>query len=45
MPLYLHLLAGQTKDASGVVIDAQAWLNDQPASTPLTPDADSVIRA
>lgn len=35
VPLYLHLIAGQTKAESGVRIDAQAWLADQPASTPL----------
>jgi NAD(P)-dependent dehydrogenase (short-subunit alcohol dehydrogenase family) len=26
VPLYLHLLAGQSKAESGGVIDAQAWL-------------------
>ena len=26
VPLYLHLLAGQTKAESGVMLDAQAWL-------------------
>jgi hypothetical protein len=29
VPLYLHLLAGQSKAASGGVIDAQAWLKSQ----------------
>ena len=26
VPLYLHLLAGQTKAESGQLVDAQAWL-------------------
>ena len=26
VPLYLHLLAGQTKAESGALLDAQAWL-------------------
>jgi len=26
VPLYLHLLAGQTKSESGMLLDAQAWL-------------------
>ena len=32
VPLYLHLIAGQTKADSGALIDAQAWL----AGTPCT---------
>lgn len=36
-PLYLHLVSGQTKDESGVRIDAQAWLAGEPASTSLLP--------
>jgi NAD(P)-dependent dehydrogenase (short-subunit alcohol dehydrogenase family) len=36
-PLYLHLLAGQTKPESGVAIDAQAWLAGQASSAPLVP--------
>lgn len=35
VPLYLHLLGGQSKAESGAMIDAQAWLAGQPASTPL----------
>ena len=26
VPLYLHLLAGQSKAESGALLDAQAWL-------------------
>jgi NAD(P)-dependent dehydrogenase (short-subunit alcohol dehydrogenase family) len=37
VPLYLHLIAGQRKDESGVRIDAQAWLAGAPAVTPLLP--------
>lgn len=37
VPLYLHLIAGQTKAESGVRIDAQAWLAGAPASTSLLP--------
>jgi len=33
--LYLHLLAAQRKAESGIVIDAAAWLADQPAIAPL----------
>jgi len=32
VPLYLHLLAGQPKAESGIVVDARAWLDGQPAS-------------
>ena len=35
VPLYLHLLGGQSKAESGTRIDAQAWIAGQPASTPL----------
>lgn len=37
VPLYLHLIAGQRKDESGVRIDAQAWLAGAPASASLLP--------
>ena len=30
VPLYLHLIAGQTKAESGALIDAQAWLTGAP---------------
>jgi NAD(P)-dependent dehydrogenase (short-subunit alcohol dehydrogenase family) len=35
VPIYLYLLAAQTKRESGMLIDAAAWLEDQPASTSL----------
>jgi NAD(P)-dependent dehydrogenase (short-subunit alcohol dehydrogenase family) len=35
VPLYLHLLAGQRKDASGQIVDAQAWLKGEPCATAL----------
>lgn len=35
VPLYLHLLAGQQKDASGQLVDAQAWLKGAPCATAL----------
>jgi NAD(P)-dependent dehydrogenase (short-subunit alcohol dehydrogenase family) len=35
VPLYLHLLAGQPKTESGVIVDARAWLAGQPASASL----------
>jgi len=35
VPLYLHLLAGQPKAESGMLIDGAAWLAGQAASTPL----------
>src|SRR5262249_11462122 len=35
VPLYLHLLAGQPKAESGVIVDGRAWLDGQPASRPL----------
>jgi NAD(P)-dependent dehydrogenase (short-subunit alcohol dehydrogenase family) len=37
VPLYLHLIAGQRKDESGVRIDAQAWLAGAPATSSLLP--------
>ncbi len=35
VPLYLHLLGGQTKAESGICVDAQAWLAGQESSRPL----------
>jgi hypothetical protein len=35
VPLYLHLIAGQTKADSGVLVDAQDWLAGAPCSKPL----------
>ncbi len=35
VPLYLHLLAGQTKADSGQLVDAQAWLAGAPCATAL----------
>jgi NAD(P)-dependent dehydrogenase (short-subunit alcohol dehydrogenase family) len=35
VPLYLHLLAGQTKADSGQLFDAQAWLAGTPCSAAL----------
>ncbi len=35
VPLYLHLLAGQTKADSGQLFDAQAWLVGAPCATSL----------
>lgn len=35
LPLYLHLIAGQTKADSGQLVDAQAWLAGAPWATPL----------
>ena len=37
VPLYLHLLHGQSKAESGALIDAAAWLAGQPASSALVP--------
>lgn len=37
VPLYLHLVGGQTKSESGVRIDAQAWLAGAPSVTSLLP--------
>jgi NAD(P)-dependent dehydrogenase (short-subunit alcohol dehydrogenase family) len=37
VPLYLHLIAGQTKEESGTLIDAQAWLAGSSAVTSLLP--------
>lgn len=42
VPLYLQLLAAQTKAESGVCVDAQAWLAGQEASTPLVRASDTV---
>lgn len=35
VPLYLHLLAGQPKAESAMLIEARAWLAGSPASSPL----------
>jgi NAD(P)-dependent dehydrogenase (short-subunit alcohol dehydrogenase family) len=35
VPLYLHLLAGQSKAESAALIDARAWLAGRPATSPL----------
>jgi len=35
VPLYLHLLAGQTKAESGALLDAQAWLAGTSCTSPL----------
>jgi NAD(P)-dependent dehydrogenase (short-subunit alcohol dehydrogenase family) len=35
VPLYLHLLAGQTKAESGALLDAQAWLAGASCASPL----------
>ena len=37
VPLYMHLIAGQTKAESGLLIDAQAWLAGAPAASSLRP--------
>ena len=37
VPLYRHLIAGQTKADADVLIDAQAWLAGVPCSTSLRP--------
>ena len=37
VPLYRHLLAGQTKTDSDALIDAQAWLAGVPCATSLRP--------
>lgn len=37
VPLYLHLVSGQTKAESGARIEAQAWLAGEPAVTSLLP--------
>ena len=37
VPLYLHLLAGQAKAESGMLIDAQAWLAGAAAESSLLP--------
>ena len=35
VPLYLHLLAGQTKAESGAMLDAQGWLAGTSCTSPL----------
>ena len=35
VPLYLHLIAGQTKADSGQLVDAQDWLDGAPCTTAL----------
>jgi len=35
VPLYLHLIAGQTKPESGALVDAQAWLAGTSCTSPL----------
>jgi len=35
VPLYLHLVASQSKAESGIRVDARAWLAGRPASVPL----------
>jgi NAD(P)-dependent dehydrogenase (short-subunit alcohol dehydrogenase family) len=37
VPLYLHLIAGQSKADSDALIDAQAWLAGSPCATSLRP--------
>ena len=37
VPLYLHLIAGQRKEDSDALIDAQAWLAGAPCATSLRP--------
>ena len=37
VPLYLHLIAGQTKRESAALIDAQAWLGGAPCVVSLRP--------
>jgi hypothetical protein len=37
VPLYRHLIAGQTKAESNALIDAQAWLAGSPCVTSLLP--------
>ena len=37
VPLYLYLLGAQPKSESGVIVDAQAWLRDQPSTASLLP--------
>lgn len=37
VPLYRHLIAGQTKEGSDVLVDAQAWLAGSPCATSLRP--------
>jgi NAD(P)-dependent dehydrogenase (short-subunit alcohol dehydrogenase family) len=35
VPLYLHLVSGQPKAESGVMLDAQAWLKGTSCASPL----------
>jgi len=35
VPIYLHLLSGQTKPESGALLDAQAWLAGRSCTSPL----------
>lgn len=37
VPLYLHLIAGQRKEDSEMLVDAQAWLAGMPCATSLRP--------
>ena len=37
VPLYRHLIAGQTKAESDALIDVQAWLAELPCVTSLRP--------
>jgi len=37
VPLYLHVMAGQTKAESACIVDAQAWLAGAPATSSLLP--------
>ncbi|HEY3179774.1 MAG TPA: SDR family NAD(P)-dependent oxidoreductase [Casimicrobiaceae bacterium] len=37
VPLYLHLISGQVKAESGMLIDVQAWLAGAPAESSLRP--------
>ena len=41
VPLYVWLLGAQPKRESGRIVDAQAWLEGRPPSTPLVPDGPS----
>ena len=43
-PLYLYLLGSQPKNESGTIIDAQAWLEGQPASVSLLSTAGTGAR-
>jgi NAD(P)-dependent dehydrogenase (short-subunit alcohol dehydrogenase family) len=43
-PLYLHLLAAQTKAESAMLVDGAAWLAGQPASTSLLAGSAPIAR-